>query len=269
MPYDRNVSCELTRPGSARRSPGRPAAVRPAGRRPRCRTADRWVRRPAHRARAGPARRCGGRLRGRGRRLSQAATSQPRAACRRLHDVVGRTRRRVAGGQPVTAAAERAGDRGEVDRLGPHRHRPVLRLDLLEHRRDLGLLSGAHDVDDALDFLGPGIRPFLVPTTAYTSPRPPAASGSSCADAEHPRQHRQPRERMGVQQRAADRGVVDAELDQPGGQPVRAGAGPAERTGVGGQPGVQAVRDTASIGLSQASSSSATSIVVESADGST
>ena len=48
---------------------------------------------------------------------------------------------------------------------------------------------------------------------------------------------------MGVEQGAADRGVVDAELDQPGGQPVRARAGPAERTGVGGQPGVQAVRD--------------------------
>ena len=35
-------------------------------------------------------------------------------------------------------------------------------LDLLEHRGDLGLLGGAHDVDDALDFLGTRVGPFLV-----------------------------------------------------------------------------------------------------------
>src|SRR3954465_678463 len=72
----------------------------------------------------------------------------------RLDDVVGRSGGRISGGVRVAAATERAGDRGEIHRLGPHRHRPAPRFDLLEHRGYLGLLGGAHDVDDALDFLG-------------------------------------------------------------------------------------------------------------------
>ena len=81
------------------------------------------------------------------------------------------------------------------------------------------------------------------PTTAYTSPRPSDGVRHQLRRRQHPRQHRQPGERVGVQQRAADRGVVDAELEQPGGQLVRARTGPPERPGVGGQTGVQAVRD--------------------------
>ena len=143
----------------------------------------------------------------------------------------------------MPTAAERAGDRGEVHRLGPHRHRPVPRFDLLEHRGHLGLLGGAHDVDDALDFLGPRVGPFLVSDNGIHEAAAFGGVGQQLRGPQHPRQHRQPGERMGVEQRAADRGVVDAQLHQPGGQPVRTRAGPAERTGVGGQPGVEAVRD--------------------------
>ena len=48
---------------------------------------------------------------------------------------------------------------------------------------------------------------------------------------------------MGVQQGAADGGVVDAEFQQSGGEPMCPGTGPSERAGVGGQPRVQAVGD--------------------------
>ncbi len=54
VPYDRNVICELSVPGSARRSPGPPAPARPVGRRWRGRTADRWALRPELRVRVGP-----------------------------------------------------------------------------------------------------------------------------------------------------------------------------------------------------------------------
>ena len=81
------------------------------------------------------------------------------------------------------------------------------------------------------------------PTTAYTRPRPSAASGSSCAEAST-------RDSIGSQAN----GWVSSSVrliaalstpnsTQPRGQPVRAGAGPPERSGVGGQARVQAVRD--------------------------
>ena len=165
------------------------------------------------------------------------------------HDVVGRPGGRVAGGQPVPAAAEGAGDGSEVIRLRAHRHRPVRRLDLLEYRGHLGLLRGAHDVDDALDFLRSRVGPFLVSHNGIHQTAPARGVGQQLRRRQHARQHRQPRERMGVEQGAADRGVVDADLDQPRGQPVRARAGPAERTGVGGQPRIQAVRDAGVDGL--------------------
>ena len=44
--------------------------------------------------------------------------------------------------------------------------------------------------------------------------------GQGVGRAQHPRQHRQPRERVGVHQRAADARVVHTEIDQTGGQPV-------------------------------------------------
>ncbi|PQM49228.1 hypothetical protein C1Y40_00546 [Mycobacterium talmoniae] len=142
---------------------------------------------------------------------------------------------------PTTAEAR--GDRRQIHRrLGPHRHRPALRLDLLEHRRHLGLLGGAHDVDDAFGFLEPGRAPFLVVDHGVDQPAAPDGVGHQPRRGQHPRQHRQPGKRVGVQQRPADRGVVDAQLHQPGRQPVRAGGGPAERPGVGDQPGIQAMR---------------------------
>src|SRR5215217_3858943 len=79
-----------------------------------------------------------------------------------LHDVVDRSGGRIAGGMWVPTTAEGTGDAGEVVKLGAHRHRPMSLFDLLEHRGHLSLLSGAHDVDDAFDFLRSRVGPFLV-----------------------------------------------------------------------------------------------------------
>ena len=137
VPYDRNVICELSvlRISPPIASPPEPA--RPVGRRRRCRTADRSALRPAPRVRAAPVRRCVDRWRG--DRPSHPPV-QARAVIERLYDVVGGPGRRVTGGQAVPAAAEGAGDGGQVVGLRAHRHRPVPGLDLLEHRGHLGLL---------------------------------------------------------------------------------------------------------------------------------
>ena len=83
---------------------------------------------------------------------------------------------------------------------------------------------------------------------------------------QHLRQHRQPAERMGVEQGAGDLGAVDAGGEQPLGQCVRAGPNPAERTGVGDQTRVQAVRDFGDRSpRPSASSSRASGRVVDSA----
>src|SRR5215208_3940198 len=92
----------------------------------------------------------------------RSPSGSAKGSAQRRDDVVGGSCRGIPGGQAVPAATKGTGDRGQVVALRPHRHRPVRRLDLLEHRGDLGLLRGAHDVDDALDLLRTGYGPFLV-----------------------------------------------------------------------------------------------------------
>ena len=261
VPYDRNVPCEDTSPGPDRRSPARPARARRAGPPRRCRIADTAVRRPAHPGRAGPVRRCSCWSAGRdcpGRRVSQERAQRP-------DHVVQRAGHRVTGSETVSAATEGRRNRGQVESLGAHGDRPVQRLDLFEHRRDFGLSGGAHNIDDALDLFGPRLGPLVVQHHGIDQTAAVDRIGQQLCRGQHPRQHRQPGERVGVQERAADTGVVDAQLDEPGRQPVRAGGCPSERPRVGCQPGVEAMCNGQVERLTQASSRSATSMVVESA----
>src|SRR6185295_847442 len=111
------------------------------------------------------------------------ATGEPsgsgsaKSGIQRLHDVVSGSGRGVTGGQAVPAAAERAGDRCKVIALRAHRHRPVRGFDLLEYGRDLRLLSGAHYVDDAFDFLRTRVGPFLVCDNGIDQPTTTGGGG--------------------------------------------------------------------------------------------
>ena len=103
-------------PGSARRSPARPAPTRRAARRRRGRTADRSVRRPARPAREGQ---CGDAATG-GRRDGQSPSGSAKALTRVSQGTQAPARRRRPTRSPssrrpsVPAATERAGDRCQV-----------------------------------------------------------------------------------------------------------------------------------------------------------
>jgi hypothetical protein len=146
----------------------------------------------------------------------------------------------------VAAAAEPGRDLRQIHiGLGPHRHRPLMRVELLEHRGHFGLLCGPHDVDDALDLLWARADPILIVDDGVDQPATTDSVGQQSRRAQDTRQHRQPHERMAVDQGPTDRRVVHTDLDQPGRQPKGASAGPAERPGVSGKPGVDAVPDIA------------------------
>ena len=89
---------------------------------------------------------------------------------------------------------------------------------------------------------GRAADPLRVVDNCIDQPAAADGLGQQLRRAQHPRQHRQPAERMGVHQRSADRRIVHADVDQPRRQPVRASTGPPERPGVGGQPGIDAMR---------------------------
>jgi hypothetical protein len=94
----------------------------------------------------------------------------------------------------------------------------MIGLDLLKQRDNLGLLGGAHDVDGTLDFLGTSLGAFLVSHNGIHQTATTGAVGEKLRRRQHTRRHRHPRERTSVQQGAADRDVVDAQLYKPGGQ---------------------------------------------------
>ncbi len=67
------------------------------------------------------------------------------------------------GGADVPAAAQRGGSGGNVDRApGAQRHLPAVTVGLLEHRGDIRLLRGSHDVDDGVEFFLAQSVPGLV-----------------------------------------------------------------------------------------------------------
>ena len=130
------------------------------------------------------------------------------------------------GRRPVAAAAEPRGHPRHVDRaLRPHRRRPALLADLLEHERDLGLGRGADGVDDAVDLGGPEAGDVGGGHGRVDEPEPARGVRLQHAAVEGAGQRGEPRERMGVQQRPHQRGGLDARLRRArrrgGGRPAR------------------------------------------------
>ena len=144
----------------------------------------------------------------------------------------------------MPAAAVRPGDRYEIDDvLGPQRDRPDTRLALLEHRCHLGLAGGPDGVHDALGLLPahPGQR-LLVDHGVHQT-LTVAGGGYELRRRQDTRHHREPGERMGVEQDPAPLPRVDAGLQEPGRDPERRRTGPPERAGVGAEAGVDAGGD--------------------------
>ena len=148
------------------------------------------------------------------------------------------------GRRPVAAAAEPRGHPRHVDRaLGPHRRRPPLLTDLLEHERDLGLGRGADGVDDAVDLGGPEAVDVGGGHGRVDEPEPARGVRLQHAAVEGAGQRGEPRERMGVQQLPHQFGGLDARSDELGREAVGGMPGRAEAHGVGDEARVEAARD--------------------------
>lgn len=141
----------------------------------------------------------------------------------------------------MPAAPQRGGRGGDVDTaLRAHVGRPPVLADLLEHDGDLGLGGGAQDVDDALDLLLPAAVDVLALDQGVHEPEPARLPGLEASGGQDGREHREPGERVGVEQRARHGLGVDARDEQAGGHRVGVRRGGPEVAGVGDQARVQA-----------------------------